>query len=584
MKKILLIMLCIFIFSISKNVIALELQNLEMEYENNPYYFRDFGNYTDSSKLTFYTLNGEIAYCIEPGVHITNSNYIELPINESGLSDEVLKKIELIAYYGYGNFGHDSKNYRMATQELIWKSIRPLEVSLWTGKNKTGELVDISKEKEEILKLVENHEILPSFNEELILSKDIEYEFIDNNNVLENFSIINDNSNLEVLKKENKLYIKSLIPGDYTITLKKEHQDNKVSILYGGMDGNSQKMMKLRTNFKLEQKITIHVLSGKINLKKIDEDLKTNITIGNSSLEGAIYGLFNEKNDLITKITTNELGEGEFTNLGFGNYYIKEISPSYGYLLDSNIYSLLIDENNLEHNLEVYEKLNKKEFTLIKSLEGESNILEGESDITFEIYFKDNKQLYTTITTNKNGIAKVHLPFGDYIIHQKNVKIGYLKADDFILSIDDKKDEYSTILYDKRVGKLEIIKVDSKTKETLSNAFFEIYNTENDSLIYQGFTNENGILSVDNLLYGTYKIVESQAPDGYIIRNKEYIIDINNNVETNFLEIPNDYIEVEVPSTSMDALKSKKYIGIIVFVIGFCFVTLSKFKIITKFF
>ena len=39
-------------------------------------------------------------------------------------------------------------------------------------------------------------------------------------------------------------------------------------------------------------------------------------------------------------MTTDEEGKATVTNLYLGNYYIKEISPSEGYLLDESEYDL----------------------------------------------------------------------------------------------------------------------------------------------------------------------------------------------------------------------------------------------------
>lgn len=66
------------------------------------------------------------------------------------------------------------------------------------------------------------------------------------------------------------------------------------------------------------------------------------ITNGNSnySLEGAVYGVYSDVNcyNKVGTITTNADGWGRCTGLWAGKYYIKEISPSPGYNLDTNIY------------------------------------------------------------------------------------------------------------------------------------------------------------------------------------------------------------------------------------------------------
>ena len=577
----------IILFSLTLNVKA---KNLVLDYERNPYYFREWEDHVDSSKLAFYNLDGEVVYCVEPGLHITDNSYSESNIDILGLSNEILESIKLIGYYGYEYPGHNTDNYRMATQELIWKKLKNINVSFWTGKNKTGDYINIETEKNEILSLINKHYLRPTIDTNLVLSMDKEYEFIDNNNVLGDYEIINDNSNLVVNKNNNKLIIKGSI-GEYSIKLKKFKYDNQTSILYVGSDGISQKMMKLRMDEDIFYNINIHIVGGKIKLNKLDNDNKTNKVIGNSSLKDAVYGIYDLNNNLVDKIKTNELGIGSSNYLKLDKYIIKEITPSYGYELDNNSYEVELNLDNLEQELNVYEKLKKVDVILIKTIEGESSLLSGEGNITFEIYFKDTNELYKKIIANDDGVCKLKLPYGNYVVHQVNTNRGFIKSDDFEILINEDK-EIIKVIYDKKIGNLKIIKIDSDTNELLSDALIEVYD-ENNNLIYSDYTNEDGIVEINDLLIGKYKVIEKESPDGYILNNKEFIVDINkdkidyvleipNEKINNILDIPDDKIEIEVPSTASFEKKSIKIVGIISLFIGIVFLSLRQKSIDKK--
>ena len=577
-KTITFIAISLIVLLFNLNVVS--AKNLVLDYENNPYYFREWEDHFDSGKLTFYNLDGEVVYCVEPGLHITDNTYLESNMDILGLSDEVLESIKLIGYYGYEYPGHDTNNYRMATQELIWEKLRNINVSFWTGKNQTGNNINIENEKNEILNLINKHYLKPTIDNNLVLSKDKKYEFIDNNNVLDNYEIINDNNNLTISKDNNKLTIIGEI-GEYNITLKKIKYDNKKSILYVGSDGISQKMMKLRMDEEILYNINIKIVGGKIKLNKLDNDTKTNEIIGISSLKDAVYGVYDLNNNLVDKITTNELGIGSSNYLKIDKYIIKEITPSYGYELDSNIYEVELNLENLEQELNVYEKLKKVDVILIKTIEGDYSLLNGESDITFEIYFKDTNELYKKIITNKDGVCKLKLPYGEYIIHQVNTNNGYLKSDDFEILINEDNEEIFKVIYDKRIGNLKIIKIDSNTNELLSDAFIEVYDEDN-SLIYSGYTNEDGSIEIKDLLIGKYKVIEKEAPDGYILSNMEYIVDINKDKIDYVLEISNEKIEIEVPSTDSSEKRYIKILGIFSLFIGIVFLSLRQKSIDKK--
>lgn len=548
-----------------------------MEYVNNPYYYRIWNDHVDSDRLTFYKIDGKTAYCVEPGAHITDKTYFEASIDTLGLSEDTLKDIKLIGYYGYEYPGHDNINYHIATQELIWERLRNVNVSFWTEKNKEGIEINVENEKNEILKLIENHELKPNINSNITISKDKEYLFEDSNNVLDNFEIINDISNLDVSIQNNNLHVKGNV-GDYELILRKKKYDNDKSVLFVGSDGVSQKMMTLRIDDEILYKINIHIVGGKLILHKLDSNTLTNNTIGTSTLENAKYGIYDLDNNLIDTITTNKLGEGTSNLLKLDKYIVKEISPSYGYQLDLNSYELELDINNLEVNLDVYETLKEVDVTIIKTIEGELSILSTESNITFQIFFKDNNELFKEVTTNKDGISKFKLPYGNYLIHQVNTNPGFLKADDFEIIINEEKEEIFKVIYDKRVGNLKILKTDSKTNDVLSNALFEIYKLDNNSLIYSGYTNEEGIIEVNDLLLGKYKIIEKVAPNGYLLNNKEYIIDITKDNIDYLVNVPNTKEEIEVPNTGMNSKNSLKLMGVSTLLSGFIFIIFSKRK------
>ena len=67
---------------------------------------------------------------------------------------DVIDYIRLVAYYGYDYEGHNTMNYYLAAQELMWDKITNREtywVSTW---DQNGPRIDIDKEKNEIESLI----------------------------------------------------------------------------------------------------------------------------------------------------------------------------------------------------------------------------------------------------------------------------------------------------------------------------------------------------------------------------------------------------------------------------------------------
>ena len=103
--------------------------------------------------------------------------------------------------------------------------------------------------------------------------------------------------------------------------------------------------------------------------------------------------------------------------------------------LHTKIYEINIDKDNPVISIELENKVIEKEIELIKYIEN-SNSFSKEEGIGFDI-IDSNNNLYDTITTDKNGIAKIKLPYGKYLIRQRNTTVGYNLIDDFNIDVLD---------------------------------------------------------------------------------------------------------------------------------------------------
>ena len=212
-----------------------------------------------TNTATMFQMGDRIAYCIEPGVEILDNYYdIYTDWDIVDFSDDLKEYIEKIGYYGYDYPGHQTNYYYIAAQELIWKAVRPeIEVVWTTGENYSGEVIDISKEKTEILDLVKNHDLKPSFSEKEFkgeVGSMITLE--DENNVLDEYDL-SESKYHEVTLEGNKLMItlnNELVPSE-RLTLKRKHYDKAPLLIYS--NGNSQKLSALRITYDKDNFVDI---------------------------------------------------------------------------------------------------------------------------------------------------------------------------------------------------------------------------------------------------------------------------------------------------------------------------------------
>ena len=103
-------MLFVFALLLGFTVKATAVSAATLHQENTQYYYDRI--HSDGSEHSWYfkhyTMDGEIAFCIEPGV-IEGTTYSQGSYNATGLPDSIKEKILLIGYYGYTYPGHQTE-------------------------------------------------------------------------------------------------------------------------------------------------------------------------------------------------------------------------------------------------------------------------------------------------------------------------------------------------------------------------------------------------------------------------------------------------------------------------------------------
>ena len=217
-----------------------------------------------SAQYNTYTMDGKTVYCIEPGVDITTHSYngAEGWIN-SPYSKEINQKIQLIGYYGYEHPSHKTLRYRMAAQALIWETVGGQIVEYWTEQYGYGDYININKEKNDIMALVNAHYQVPSFNGEsktAIIGQEI--TFTDSKNILSNYEIYRSENTTSSITG-NTLSITPNVVGDVLVSLKRKSYTNDPTTIFVGIDANSQKMGLFGLNDPIVSSVSLNVLGGK---------------------------------------------------------------------------------------------------------------------------------------------------------------------------------------------------------------------------------------------------------------------------------------------------------------------------------
>ncbi len=497
--------------------------NLKVERIDNVYFVWKGGNVGyDSGQYGIFSIDNKVVYCIEPGKHIsTNDYYASNGVATLPFSDEINRKIQLMGYYGYNYPGHQTLKYRMATQALIWETIGGLTAEFWTELYGNGDYIDVSSEKSEILRLIENHNDKPSFDGET-LQGGIGQRLVltDINEVLSDFEVVETTDAIARIEGNN-LVITPKVIGDITIYLTKKTYTKDSTVLFAGYDKESQKMAFF--GYSDDVTVSIHITSygGLVTLYKVDSDTFDIVPQGDAKLKGAIYGVYTEDGVRIGEVVIGEdmVGKSDFLP-NLGRFYAQEEVPSPGYTVDPTKYYFDITEDELFPFIIVNEKVIERDIELYKTYkDSKTGILKSEPEVIFEFYLKSTMQLYETGVTDSNGRLKVTLPYGTYIVKQVNSQEGYGKVSDFEIVVDSAGDDSIIIeLYDPIISAhLKVIKIDSESGQIIlrDGIKFRIKNLDTNKYVCQLNTRAH---NEDDCIFETrngYFITPYKLEDGH---------------------------------------------------------------------
>lgn len=453
MFKLFFVIAVIFSYKMSVDAKELVLSYAPFYYERS----EEGGEYK-SWKFPKYDIDGETAYCIQFEIQ-QGTTYEEVDWQEMGIDESKKERLLLIAYYGYDYKGHDNDYYRAATQGLLWEltAHNNATVNFTTERYGKGDLVDVSREREEIENLVLHHYDKPDFKTNYQVNLDEKLEL--NSSLLKDYDIV-DNNGLKVEKSDHRLVIEPDKVGNYSLKLRKKqvyHHDYHFLASTG-----YQNMVSAGNVPNVDFDINIEVLGGKIKLEKKDFDTKENIL--KEGIKFKIKNLDNNEDVCFNSTCTFETDEkGSFTTneLKYGTYEITEICENiYGYQCNKEPIKVVLNEKTIINNVVFVNFYNKRSLGSVNiHKENEFNEplnkiefnLEALEDIKFnnEIIYKKGYVISRLITDEFGNASIDNLPLGKYLLYEVKTTEGYI-LDNTKYEIDlTYKDAYTTPTYEK---------------------------------------------------------------------------------------------------------------------------------------
>ena len=567
MKKIMIfIFILIYLFSI-KNVFAQDQYKLTLQKVDGIYFSRKGSNFEDDSYPYYLYKFGDIyAYCMQPGKHFKTydyvgiNNYVDLPF-----SSELMEKLELIGHFGRDYPNHDNIRYSMATQALIWELTGVDKVSFWTKQYEQGEEIDVTNEKNEIMRLVNKAKLFPNISKNIIGMVNKEITINDSNDVLSDYEVEN-SSNNDITISGNTLKIIPREMGNVTFKLKyKKYDDLKTIIFVGKDNSDSQILGRLRFNRDKEIDINLSVNGIRLLVNKVDEN---NNKLSIAGIRFKIKDLNSNQylcENTSCEYVTNEKGTFITKGLPYGEYEIEELEDQFvpRYIWNNKKLKVNINENTtvkLKDNYYYVEtsftnQSYKENVVLYKK--GQIAVFK-DNEITyeenwignfeFEVYRGDGTLLTVAKTNNGGKVSVRNVSIGSYYFIEKTELAEYIPNTERHYFTIKQDSQYGvntrTVFYVKnylKKGNLEFIKKDKKTGIGISDTVIEIYNNNNELLLTKK-TDNNGRIIISDLPYGKYYIKEKEANINYQKSDEILFFEINENDETVKVEMNNEKI------------------------------------------
>ncbi|PEO74306.1 adhesin, partial [Bacillus wiedmannii] len=245
-------------------------------------------------------------------------------------------------------------------------------------------------------------------------------------------------------------------------------------------------------------------------------------------LAGVTFEVQDEKDKVVTKVTTDKDGKATISDLSVGKYKLveKESLPGYKKLTEpvsfeitkgmTEVLSLKIENEMVDTGNVEITKIDKDNKV---SLAG----------VVFEVQDETGK-VVTKVTTDKEGKANVSdLSVGKYKLVEVESLPGYKKLEKPV-PFEIKKGMTKSLAFTVEnemvdTGNVEITKIDKDSKAPLEGIVFEVRDSKG-KVVTKVKTDKDGKANVSDLSIGKYELVEVETPAGYKPLEKPILFEI----------------------------------------------------------
>ena len=270
---------------------------------------------------------------------------------------------------------------------------------------------------------------------------------------------------------------------------------------------------------------------GSINVVSMYDDTtkvsisKTDITTG-SALAGATLQIIDQNDNVIEEwVSTEEAHLIEAVLTAGETYTLRETSAPAGYVIAEDVSFTVNPDGSVTH-VEMQDdttkvSISKTDITGEKELAGAALEVRDANDNVIDAWVSDG---------TAHQINGVLVAGQTYTLHEVSAPNGYVVAEDVTFTVNEDGSVNMVSMVDAPTS-VHISKKDITTGEELPGAFLELYDKDNNLVDSWVSTNEAHIIEAVLIAGEKYTLIETSAPNGYVISEKvEFTVNLDNTI------------------------------------------------------
>lgn len=314
--------------------------------------------------------------------------------------------------------------------------------------------------------------------------------------------------------------------------------------------------------------LTTYVINNKTLASPDTNEIQVRIkktTENSEERPGSAKMVLLDKNNKKVKefdVVTN-VGYTELENIIPGEYTLKEIITPDGYAFGADLLIDVLDKTDVQ----TFEFINLKSDAIKLSVAMRDialNTLVENSKI--QLLDNNNTVIDTCDSADYSPCIFQNLNVGTYKIKEINTPPGYISISDKSFEVTETDVGKTIQIVESRdFTRVEICKIDSNSGEQLSNAVFELY--DSDGNLYDKWTTDKYIRYLERIPIGTYTLKEVSAPPGYDYKKEDHTIIVTENPEIVYIKAYNSP-SINVPNTAVNSNVIFYFIGGFLLLLG----------------